>query len=554
MKAKYLNSINSIRAELGISCEAIREFKTALDEHAIVASMDAQGEITYVNERFCRVSQYTEDELLGQDHRILNSNHHSESFIKDLRETIQSGRVWRGEIRNRRKDGSYFWVATTIVPFMDEGGVAERYIAIGSNITVSKELEAQLVEISEKERIRIGQDLHDDLCQRLAALKLACGTAARNLERDGNEQAGMLRKIETEMGEATAMSRTIAGGLSPLSLKGKGLMASLDKLVEGIEGRFGIPCRFDCPIPVAVGNPKSASHVFRIAQELMNNSAKHAHPTHILLGLYPAGGGFKIEVVNDGIPFHDPGKDGGGMGLHFMRSRADSIGASLEFIQGKLPDGGTRVICLVPDRRETKITLSENDGYECCWTAGDAVEAMTRLEKKRPDLLIVDMTLPGRNGLELIKDGLSVAMGMPILVVSMHDETLYAQRVLRAGAKGYLMKDASRDLLVEAIRRVAEGGIWVSSAMSKMIIQAFSGHGGSDAVEGVHRLTDREFEIFQLIGEGKSKGVISAMLNISTKTVDVHKAHIREKLEMEDAAAVLSYAVRWVEMRRLKPK
>jgi DNA-binding NarL/FixJ family response regulator len=190
-------------------------------------------------------------------------------------------------------------------------------------------------------------------------------------------------------------------------------------------------------------------------------------------------------------------------------------------------------------------------GYRCCWTADDANSALASVEKERPDLLMTDMTLPGRNGLELIKDVLSIARGLPILVVSMHDETLYAKRVLKAGAKGYIMKDAPSALLAEAIAKVSEGGIWVSDEMSTRIIQAFSGQGKGEAVEEVHRLTDREFEIFQLIGEGKSKGEISNGLNISPKTVDVHKAHIREKLELEDAAAVLSYAVRWVEMRKL---
>lgn len=483
--------VNAVQAELTMDRRTIHVLKTALDEHAIVSIADSLGRIVYVNDKFCEISQYSKDELLGEDHRILNSKHHSRSFFKDLWKTIRTGQVWRGEIKNCRKDGSSFWVATTIVPFMDEGGQPEQFFAVRANITrlklneeelketrswlhqiseatndvfwmrdpescqflhvssayeriwgksivklfadpsrwenaiidddrskyirgmtlfcrgedhtydevyrirgndgtirwirdrgflthdddgeiecvtgvatditVSKELEAQVVEISEKERLRIGQDLHDDLCQRLAALKLACGTVARSLETEGNVLSKMLRNIETEMGEATSMSRTIAGGLSPVSLEEGGLMASLDQLAEGVECRFGIPCRFDCPIPVAVGNPTSASHVFRIAQELMNNAAKHAHATRILLGLYPAGGGFKLEVVNDGIPFRGPGKDGGGMGLHFMRSRSDSIGASLEFIQGKLPDGGTRVICLVPNRCETEIRILEKD-------------------------------------------------------------------------------------------------------------------------------------------------------------------------------------------------
>ena len=188
-------------------------------------------------------------------------------------------------------------------------------------------------------------------------------------------------------------------------------------------------------------------------------------------------------------------------------------------------------------------------GYDCCWLAGDVAQAMECLEAERPDLLLTDMTLPGRNGLELIKDALSIAPGLPILIVSMHDETLYAQRVLRAGGKGYIMKDAPTKTLVEAIEVVADGGIWVSPEMSTKIIQAFSGKPANDAVDGLHYLTDREFEVFQLIGEGRSKSEIADSLHISPKTVDVHKSHIREKLELKDAAAVLRYAIRWVEMR-----
>tara|TARA_B110000037_G_scaffold55182_1_gene67537 strand:- start:189 stop:866 length:678 start_codon:yes stop_codon:yes gene_type:complete len=188
-------------------------------------------------------------------------------------------------------------------------------------------------------------------------------------------------------------------------------------------------------------------------------------------------------------------------------------------------------------------------GYDCCWLAGDVAQAMECLEAERPDLLLTDMTLPGRNGLELIKDALSIAPGLPILIVSMHDETLYAQRVLRAGGKGYIMKDEPTKTLVEAIEVVADGGVWVSPEMSTKIIQAFSGKPANDAVDGLHYLTDREFEVFQLIGEGRSKSEIADSLHISPKTVDVHKSHIREKLELKDAAAVLRYAIRWVEMR-----
>lgn len=202
-------------------------------------------------------------------------------------------------------------------------------------------------------------------------------------------------------------------------------------------------------------------------------------------------------------------------------------------------------------REGLSFLVESMDEYKVCWSAGDAAEALLKIGECRPDVLLTDMTLPGRNGLELIKDTLALDKTIPILVISMHDESLYAQRVLKAGAKGYIMKDAPSDLLIEAVQTVSMGRMWVSQKMSSKILQLFSGQNSGESVEGVHRLSDREFEIFQLIGEGRSKQHISDSLNISPKTIDVHKAHIRQKLELEDATAVLRYAVRWVELRKL---
>lgn len=214
-------------------------------------------------------------------------------------------------------------------------------------------------------------------------------------------------------------------------------------------------------------------------------------------------------------------------------------------------------VAIVDDHPMMREGLAElvksQPGYDCCWTAGDINQAMQCLEAERPDLLMADMTLPGRNGLELIKDALAISPGLPILVVSMHEETLYAQRVLKAGGRGYIMKDAPRSSLLEAIDTVSEGDIWVSPAMSALIIQAFSGKPGGDTVDGVHRLTDREFEVFHLIAEGRSKSDIADSLHISPKTVDVHKCNIREKLGLRDAAAVLRYAIRWMESQPSPP-
>jgi DNA-binding NarL/FixJ family response regulator len=202
-------------------------------------------------------------------------------------------------------------------------------------------------------------------------------------------------------------------------------------------------------------------------------------------------------------------------------------------------------------REGLKQFIDAEPDMEVCWAAASVAEAMSSLERSRPDMMTVDITLPGRNGLELIKDVLALAPGLPILVISMHDETLYAQRVLKCGAKGYIMKDAPHDDLMTALRRVAAGKVWLSGDMSEEILNAFSGGKPRRQVDSVHKLSDREFEVFQLLADGKSTHQIADALNISTKTVDVHKSHIREKLELEDSSAVLRHAIRWAETKRL---
>ena len=212
-------------------------------------------------------------------------------------------------------------------------------------------------------------------------------------------------------------------------------------------------------------------------------------------------------------------------------------------------------IAVVDDHTMMRQGLAQSLGsepdLEVCWTAASVPEALAALERERPDMMTVDITLPGRNGLELIKDVLALVPGLPILVISMHDESLYAQRVLKCGAKGYIMKDASHDDLLTAVRRVAAGKVWLSPRMSEEILEAFSGGAPRRTVDGVQKLSDREFEVFQLLGEGKSTQQIADALHISTKTVDVHKSNIRDKLELEDSAAVLRHAIRWAETRRL---
>ncbi len=179
--------------------------------------------------------------------------------------------------------------------------------------------------------------------------------------------------------------------------------------------------------------------------------------------------------------------------------------------------------------------------------AGNPTEAGRALAAGDVDLVLTDITMPGRSGLEFIKDLQAMHPSLPILVVSMHDEMLYAERVLRAGARGYIMKEAGGEALLQAIRQVLSGQTYTSPRVSAKIVEDFSARRPRGSSSPIEKLSDREFEVFQLVGQGKTTREIAAQLGLSSKTVDVHRGHIKEKLGLKDATALVRHAVRWVE-------
>ena len=175
-------------------------------------------------------------------------------------------------------------------------------------------------------------------------------------------------------------------------------------------------------------------------------------------------------------------------------------------------------------------------------TTGQALDALTNLN---PDLVLADIALPGRGGVDLIKDIRALRPAVLVLVISMHDELLYAERALRAGARGYIMKQESGPRMMQAIRQVLAGHIYLSGKMSARILEHVASK--SAKASSVERLSDREFEVFQLIGGGKSTAQIAKELHLSTKTVEAHRAHVKEKLDLKTMPELISFAARWVE-------
>lgn len=195
-------------------------------------------------------------------------------------------------------------------------------------------------------------------------------------------------------------------------------------------------------------------------------------------------------------------------------------------------------------REGLREVINREPDLQVCGEVENAQQALAALQKIAPDLALVDVTLPGKSGLELVKDLKALHPGIALLALSMHDEALYAERMLRAGASGYISKQQPPAELLRAIRQVLDNRVYVSREMSENLLQRFSGKPRAKQ-SPMEILTDREFEIFQLIGAGESPNDIARQLHLSVKTIAVHNANIREKLKLKSTARLIRFAVQW---------
>jgi DNA-binding NarL/FixJ family response regulator len=194
--------------------------------------------------------------------------------------------------------------------------------------------------------------------------------------------------------------------------------------------------------------------------------------------------------------------------------------------------------------------LHREPDLEICAEAGNASQALQAVERTKPDLVLADINLPGRNGLELIREIRAVSPRLPVLVLSMHDESVFAERVLRAGGRGYVSKEVGPEKLAEAIRQVLSGKIYVSDTVSTRLLDGLSSKGTARAASPLEKLTDRELEVFALIGQARETKEIAQRLRMSTKTVEAHRGAIKRKLKLKTGPELTRHAVLWVEATR----
>ena len=209
----------------------------------------------------------------------------------------------------------------------------------------------------------------------------------------------------------------------------------------------------------------------------------------------------------------------------------------------------TRSVFIVDDhpivRQGLVQLIDQEDDLSVCGEAADVREARAALPQALPDIVILDLSLRDSDGLELIKDIRSKYRQLPVLVLSMHDESIYAERLLSAGANGYIMKQAAADQLLIAVRRVLAGGIYVSEHVGASMIERFAATGRQQSANAIDRLSNRELQVLDFIGRGKSTREVAESLNLSVKTVESHRQRIKKKLNLQTSPQLVQFAVNW---------
>lgn len=338
-----------LREQLRHSLRQLADVKLALDESSIVALTDRKGTILYVNDKFCEISRYDRAELLGQDHRIINSGHHPKSFMQELWRTIGAGRIWQGDIKNRAKDDSAYWVHTTIVPFVDESGKPYQYLAIRNDVTRLKQIEedlqqltVDLMQVQEEERRRFSRELHDGIGQSLFSLLIQIDRILSEERRaDFEAVRGSISGIIEEV-------RGLAWELRPSVLDDLGVVPAVRTFLDNYSKHYGIEIRFTNELRGRLGL-ETETVMYRIIQEALTNVMKYAHVDEAFVGIYDRGEAVEVQIEDKGQGFTRAGM-GKGVGLLSMEERAKSVGGQL---QVRSAEGeGTCVTLTVPRSRK----------------------------------------------------------------------------------------------------------------------------------------------------------------------------------------------------------
>jgi len=466
------------------------------------------------------------------------------------------------------------YVTTAVIPGTKES------IASFMDITEIKKLQREVLDVCDNERRTLVQQLHDGVVPKLTDISFIAEELKSGNSSLADSEKNKLLKITELVDESINRSECISCGISMLNFKTDNFFKAIEKLVASLKQIYDVSCTLKYERDLTVDNDIIANNLYFIVQESTVNAIKHASAKNISISISSEKDWISLTVSDDGIGIPERGDRKKGLGLQIMNYRASIIGAFIEI--KAVETGGTEVTC----RYKNKFDVSENFNEELtvrgtfprlkdkskilivekqpivrhglieiinndenlivCGEADNPDQAIKYICRHNPDLVILDVSVESGIGINVIKAITDRFNKLPVLVISVNDEKVYAERVLRMGAKGYVMKYDSTDVILKAIHHILNGRVYLNEEIKKRIFDRTFEEKIENSLSPVDILTDRELEVFQLIGRGFGPRCIAEKLSLSVKTVETYRERIKEKLRLGNAAELLQFAIQWL--------
>ena len=430
-----------------------------------------------------------------------------------------------------------------------EAFAARAAVAVDLSERVATDALRRVVSAQELERKRLARELHDETGQALTSILLGLkGVEDATDPDDFAKAAGELRELVV----ATLQDvRRLAVELRPKALDDFGLVPAIERLVETFREQTGIEVDLEPRLGETRLPAEVETTLYRITQEALTNVVKHAQARHVSIVLTRRNGAVAAVIEDDGRGFDEAGSNGLGLiGMQRARGprRRAARGRILVGLRHDAVDRGaghvTIRVLVVDDhavvRSGLRRVLEAEDDIEVVAEAGDLREAVFEARAHKPDVILMDVVMPGGSGIEATPAVLKEAQEAKVLMLSMQDDPQYVREAFAAGASGYVLKEAADAEVVDAVREVANGGRYVHPALGARLIQA---EAQERAEAESDPLSDREREVLRLLALGHTNQEIAKMLYLSVRTVETHRAHIMQKLRLTTRAELVRYAL-----------
>lgn len=565
-----------------------KSFLKSLEEinPAFYIALDAQGKILTMNRAMLIATGYSLGNVVGKDYiELLFDESDRELQRRDFMNMLKKKKSALTEYPVRGIDGEEIIVEWHGKPLLNVEGEVEFLFYVGIDITERRLLEKSIMEANTAERFKMGQELHSRVVQHLAGITFR-GELLKLKISDTSVEA--LADIDEIMGlvlQAMNKTRDLAKELSPVDDNHGGLKSAVESLKEEVKIKHNVDVHLKWDVAAVIKGKLEISSLYYLISDSVANSIENNRAKNIILSLTRESNIYVLEIRDDGLDYDKIDRDKNKNFLKLIKYRSWLIGASVEVSSN--PGGGIFILCRFKTGAETGAEVEEKPGLhyslnqveenhgrkkssvliidshpvvrqglsqiidrekdiQICGEASTAEGALNFLGRIVPDLMTVDIALKGSGGLDLIKACRERYPSLPIIVISIYEESIYAERAIRAGARGYVMKNEPPYIILTAIRTVLEGRQYMSDNLKEKLLNKLylPAQGEEEAL--VDTLTDREYEVFQLIGRGYGNKHIAEKLHVSVKTVENYREKLKNKLSMETSSDLIKFAVQWL--------